>query len=126
MIKPLFDTKTLNFEELIGNSKVYKVPRFQRSYSWEEPQWEDLWQDILLLKKAEEEEVEEKKAVEKKAEESVHYLGNIVLQTEDNKTFIIIDGQQRMVTLSILILGCLKLLSDLRDKGIEPEETKRG
>lgn len=30
----------------------------------------------------------------KNYEESVHYLGTIVLQTEDNKTYTIIDGQK--------------------------------
>ncbi|GIX43127.1 MAG: hypothetical protein KatS3mg129_2860 [Leptospiraceae bacterium] len=109
MPKPLFDTKTLNFSELLGNSKIYKVPRFQRSYSWDESNWEELWLDILALKNK---------------EESIHYLGTIVLQTEDNKTFTIIDGQQRMVTLSIIILGCLTLLDNLVQNGIEPEKNK--
>lgn len=109
MPKPLFDTKTLNFSELLGNSKIYKVPRFQRSYSWDESNWEELWLDILALKDN---------------EESIHYLGTIVLQTEDNKTFTIIDGQQRMVTLSIIILGCLKQLDDLIKNGIDPEKNK--
>ncbi|HPC38761.1 MAG TPA: DUF262 domain-containing protein [Exilispira sp.] len=109
MPKPLFDTKTLNFSELLGNSKIYKVPRFQRSYSWDESNWEDLWFDILALKDN---------------IESTHYLGTIVLQTEDNKTFTIIDGQQRLATLSIIILGCLKLLDDLIKNGNEPEKNK--
>ncbi|HOL87263.1 MAG TPA: DUF262 domain-containing HNH endonuclease family protein [Defluviitoga tunisiensis] len=109
MPKPLFDTKTLNFLELLGNSKIYKVPRFQRSYSWDESNWEDLWLDILALKNN---------------EEAIHYLGTIVLQTEDNKCFTIIDGQQRIVTLSIIILACLKLLDDLIKKGIDPEKNK--
>ncbi|MEO1784842.1 DUF262 domain-containing HNH endonuclease family protein [Thermodesulfobium sp. 4217-1] len=109
MPKPLFDTKTLNFSELLGNSKIYKVPRYQRSYSWDISNWEDLWLDILALKND---------------EELVHYLGTIVLQTEDNKTFTVIDGQQRMVTLSILVLACLKLLDDLINNGIEPEKNK--
>ena len=109
MPKPLFDTKTINFIELLGNSKIYKVPRFQRSYSWDESNWEDLWLDILALKNN---------------EETIHYLGTIVLQTSDNKTFTIIDGQQRIVTLSIIILACLKLLSDLEVNGIEPEKNK--
>ena len=51
MRKPLFDTKTLNFSELLGNSKIYQVPKFQRSYSWTEENWEDLWNDIIDLKK---------------------------------------------------------------------------
>ena len=109
MPKPLFDSNTINFLDLLANSKKYKVPRFQRSYSWEEANWEDLWLDILDLKNN---------------EESIHYLGTIVLQSEDNKTFTIIDGQQRIVTLSIIILACLKLLSDLIEKGIEPKRNK--
>jgi len=109
MPKPLFDTKTLNFAELLGNSKIYKVPRFQRSYSWDESNWEDLWMDILSLKNN---------------EESVHYLGTIVLQTQDNRSFTIIDGQQRIVTLSILLLGCLKLLTDLEKNNIDAEKNK--
>lgn len=109
MIKPLFDTKTLNLSELLSNSKIYKVPRFQRSYSWTEVNWEDLWQDIIGLKNN---------------EESVHYLGTIVLQTQDNKTFTIIDGQQRIVTLSILILACIKLLQDLVVQKIDEEKNK--
>jgi uncharacterized protein with ParB-like and HNH nuclease domain len=107
MPKPLFDTKTLNFIELLGNSKIYKVPRFQRSYSWDESNWEDLWLDILALKNN---------------EESIHYLGTIVLQTSDNRTFTIIDGQQRIVSLSIIILACLKLLTDLINDGIDSEK----
>lgn len=109
MSKPLFDTKTLNFSELLGNSKIYKVPRFQRSYSWNESNWEDLWLDIIGLKDN---------------VESTHYLGTIVLQTEDNKSFTIIDGQQRMVTLSIIILGCIRLLDELITNGIEPEKNR--
>lgn len=109
MPKPLFDTKTLNFAELLGNSKIYKVPRFQRSYSWDESNWEDLWLDILALRNN---------------EESVHYLGTIVLQTQDNKSFTIIDGQQRIVTLSIIMLGCLKLLTDLATNGLDAEKNK--
>lgn len=102
MVKPLFDTKTLSLAELLGNSKTYKVPRFQRSYSWTETNWEDLWLDIKALKDN---------------EESVHYLGPIVLQTEDNKIFTIIDGQQRIVTLSIIILVLTKLLKEFADAG---------
>jgi len=60
----------------------------------------------------------------KNYEESVHYLGTIVLQTEDNKTNTIIDGQQRILTLSLIILGCLKWLTDLIDSGIDPERNK--
>ncbi|MGQ9842201.1 MAG: DUF262 domain-containing protein [Spirochaetota bacterium] len=94
---------------MLGNAKMYTVPRFQRSYWWTQENWEDLWLDIVALQHN---------------EESVHYLGSIVLQTEDNKTYTIIDGQQRLVTLNIIILCCIKLLKELEEQGIEPKENK--
>ncbi|MGB9665004.1 MAG: DUF262 domain-containing protein [Ignavibacteria bacterium] len=104
MPKPFFDTKTLNISEILGNAKTYIVPRFQRSYSWEEEHWEDLWQDIIDLKNN---------------DEKIHYLGIIVLKSDDNKIFIVIDGQQRLATLSILILVCVKRLEELANNGID-------
>jgi uncharacterized protein with ParB-like and HNH nuclease domain len=38
----LLVTRTTNFLELVGNGRVYRVPPYQRDYSWEEEQWEDL------------------------------------------------------------------------------------
>lgn len=106
MPKPFFDTKTLNISEILGNTKTYIVPRFQRSYSWEEEHWEDLWQDIISLKNN---------------EEKIHYLGTIVLKTNDNKTFEVIDGQQRLATLSIIILACIKKIELLAETGSDSE-----
>ena len=38
----LLNTRTANFQELIGNGRIYRVPSYQRDYSWEEEHWEDL------------------------------------------------------------------------------------
>lgn len=89
-----------SFGEIIGNGKTLEVPPFQRDYSWGEEEWDDLWQDILNLDSQKD-----------------HYMGYIVLQgTETDKRFTIIDGQQRIATLSILILGIVKLLKDRGDE----------
>ncbi len=34
----LLDTRTINYLELIGNGKLYRVPPYQRDYSWSEEQ----------------------------------------------------------------------------------------
>ncbi len=44
----LLDTKTVNLNDILGNGKIYRVPQFQRDYSWEQDNWEDLWNDIEL------------------------------------------------------------------------------
>ena len=101
----LLETKTVTFREIIGNGKKYAVPLYQRDYSWKEEQWEDLWLDIDNLKD----------------KTDIHYMGSIVLKSEENKTFTVIDGQQRFITLSIIILAALKNIQNFIDKKINPE-----
>jgi uncharacterized protein with ParB-like and HNH nuclease domain len=107
----LLDTKTTNFRDLIGNGKIYRVPLFQRDYSWREENWEDLWQDILMLHQD---------------PESSHYMGAIVLHNSANsdKEWTIIDGQQRFATLSILAIALIDKLTQLVDLGQEAEQNK--
>lgn len=45
----LLDTRTASFGDLLGNGKIYIVPKFQRDYSWDQDNWSDLWEDILAL-----------------------------------------------------------------------------
>jgi uncharacterized protein with ParB-like and HNH nuclease domain len=109
IMKGIQGTSNETYRKLMGNGARYEIPKFQRDYSWETEHWDDLWQDILLI-------------VEK--EENEHYMGYLVLQTTDNKNFTIIDGQQRLTTLSILMLSALKVLSEFVDNGIEIEDNK--
>jgi len=100
----LFDTKTLTYREIVGNGKRYIIPRFQRDYAWTEDNWEDLWFDILELRNS-------------NNSQALHYMGSIVLQeTKEDRQFYIIDGQQRLVTISLLILACLKLIRAFPEK----------
>ena len=46
----LLNTRTTNPMELLSNRRLYRVPRCQRDYSWEEEQWDDLWNDIAELR----------------------------------------------------------------------------
>ncbi len=94
-----FNTANSTFRQLMGNGLMYKVPPFQRDYSWTADEWDDLWQDIVGLFGDD--------------PEPTHYMGYLVLQSEDNKQFDIIDGQQRITTLSIMILAAIDHLGDL-------------
>lgn len=107
---------TLN--TIIGNGKSYQVPIFQRDYSWDKDDWEDLWNDI-----------------EEIPNDKTHYLGYLVLQpiAERAESYWVIDGQQRITTLSILSLAVTALFEkwtkdniDANDNKIRKEElTKR-
>ena len=104
------DTATLTLRKILGNGVTYAVPKFQRDYSWESENWDDFWQDIENLYKN---------------METAHYMGYLVFQTFDNKAYSIIDGQQRITTISILIMTALKRLKYLEEKNIEPENNKK-
>lgn len=110
MATVLLPTGTATFNDLISNGRVFRVPPYQRDYSWAEEQWEDLWLDILEVSRG---------------EETFHYMGYVVLQSDDNRNFIIIDGQQRITTLSILVLAVVKLLGDWADEGISPDQNRQ-
>lgn len=103
----LLDTRATSFGDLIGNGKIYRVPPFQRDYSWKEENWEDLWQDILTIRNQ---------------PDSSHYMGALVLQSSDtsDKEFTVIDGQQRLATLSTIAIAVIEKIQNL----VEREEHK--
>jgi len=109
----LLDTRTTSFGDLISNGKIYRVPPFQRDYSWDKENWEDLWQDILTLYSN---------------PDASHYMGAIVLQSsstpEKEKEFTIIDGQQRLATLSIVAIAVIEKIRQLVDQNEEPESNR--
>jgi Protein of unknown function DUF262/Protein of unknown function (DUF1524) len=106
-----FNTSNQTLRKLMGNGLVHRVPTFQRDYSWTEQEWDDLWQDIVALQEPD--------------GEAGHYMGYLVLQSQDDRTFDIIDGQQRITTLSILVLAILNNLGRLVQGGTEPEDNSR-
>ena len=109
-MKGIQGTSNKTYRQLMGNGLRYEIPKFQRDYTWEAEQWDDLWQDIKVL--LADEEIE-------------HYMGYLVLQTNNNKNFHIIDGQQRLTTLSILILATLKCLDDLVANGTDAQNNHK-
>ena len=103
------DSTTNHFGSLIRSGGKYIIPKFQRDYSWDLEQWGDLWQDIQNMI----------------AEHSEHYMGYLVLQTSKGKDCLIIDGQQRFTTITIIILAAIKAIQKLIDKGVEVAENEQ-
>ena len=105
----VLNTNTINYLDLIGNGKRYRVPPYQRDYSWSEEQWEDLWNDLMELRSAPDEP---------------HYLGALVVEEQGDREFLIIDGQQRLATLSVLALAVIARLDAMAVEGIEPDANR--
>jgi hypothetical protein len=97
------DTKTLTPRELFDGTVCYEIPPFQRPYVWnEEDQWQPLWADIERVASAFE------NARDGQDEVSPHFLGAVVIKqlaaiAGDPARHSVIDGQQRLMTLQILL-----------------------
>ena len=105
----VLSTTTINYLELIGNGKAYRVPPYQRDYAWTQEEWEDLWNDILDLRRQ---------------PEGRHYMGALVVRGQSDRKFTIIDGQQRLATISILSLAVIDKLHRMADNDIDAERNR--
>lgn len=106
----LLNTGTATFLELIGNGRVYTVPAYQRDYSWTEEQWEDLWTDIEELSGR---------------PDDTHYMGALVVEGKSDREYAVIDGQQRLATLSLFVLAVISRLQDLAATGEDPDGNRQ-
>lgn len=108
------DNKLQSLTEIF-NEKFFRIPDFQRGYSWQLNQLDDFWEDINNLK-----------------EDRVHYTGTLTVepieksQIENNekwqddlwlidkgmKAYYLVDGQQRLTTSIILINEILSLFPE--------------
>lgn len=82
----------------LGNEGVVKIPFFQRGYVWDKRNWEDLLEDLYDTTKS-------------------PFLGSLILkqlekQTGKTKEVLVIDGQQRLTTLSILLKALYDSFTD--------------
>ena len=91
------------FLDLLGADRTqFIIPVYQREYSWDTPQLEDLWNDVTLAGK----------------DGMTHFIGSFLYIPEEDSTAtsihrkLLIDGQQRMTTLSLLLAALLDFLDE--------------
>ena len=97
----------------IFNNKIFRIPDYQRGFSWNEKQLEAFWQDLENLQ-----------------ENKLHFTGAItveratenqykkweddqwIIESKDFAPYYIVDGQQRLTTIIILIYCIANKLTD--------------
>ena len=96
------EAKLLKF---LSNSNQFVIPIYQRAYSWTEPECEQLWNDIIRA--GEHESV------------AAHFIGSIVYierdlyQVTSQLPLLVIDGQQRLTTVTLILEALARNLGDL-------------
>lgn len=91
----------LQFTQLLQGAKQFIIPIFQRTYSWEVAHCEQLWNDIVR--------VGSHTALDS------HFIGSAVYIPEQETSaaisrWLVIDGQQRITTLTLLLLALKRRL----------------
>ena len=92
--------KTLTISDLFNdeNKCNYIIPIYQRNYAWGDDEISSLLQDI-------------KNACEKnKEQDKNYYIGSLVVYRRENDDFEVIDGQQRLTTLTLIMHHLDKLV----------------
>ena len=98
---------------LDGNNKQFVIPVYQRTYSWNKEQWNRLWNDISKMQMN---------------NLNSHFVGSIVNIAEQTmptgiQKFMIIDGQQRITTLTLLLIALRDYLKNNEgDHGLDYRE----
>lgn len=84
----------------VESQVVFQIPKYQREYSWTRGEWEMLFDDLM-------------------ESESSHFLGTIICinattNSTDKVILELVDGQQRMTTISLLMAAVFSLLKENR------------
>ncbi|AAM05803.1 TPA: DUF262 domain-containing protein [Methanosarcina acetivorans] len=103
------EAKLLDF---LRKSPQFVIPIYQRTYSWTEKECKQLWDDILRTGSND--------------DISAHFIGSIVYiekgiyQVSSQSPLLVIDGQQRLTTVTLLIAALSRALDQLDEEKREP------
>lgn len=91
----MVSAKQTRFAAVLSGKYQLRVPLYQRRYAWKRDEWTALWDDVLHL------------ALDQKTDPGArHFLGSVVLAPTPNGAAharLVIDGQQRLLTTSLLL-----------------------
>jgi hypothetical protein len=86
-----------NVQQVLSTG-YYRIPRFQRPYSWNEENLEEFWTDTIVDSEAD------------------YFIGAVIVVETGNNRFDVVDGQQRLTTLTIM-LAALRDVYNLESMG---------
>ena len=78
------ESEDIDVESLLSG-RYFSIPRFQRPYSWDDENIQDLWDDVIASKGED------------------YFIGSMVVYKQSKQEFGVVDGQQRLTTITILL-----------------------
>jgi len=104
------EVRLQSLQDLFGSQRTYLVPVFQRRYVWTaEEQWESFWEDVKKSAETCLAQPGDSGGPVTQSHQADHFVGAVVIQQKSSQAEIelrnLIDGQQRLVTLQLLLKG---------------------
>lgn len=114
-----FEAVSENIRGLLSANKIYHIPRFQREFSWEVKNYKEILNDMLY-------QISVVKEGNLTLATSQYFLGNMLfLGGKEKAEVAVVDGQQRLTTLTILLAAIRNKLYEINaDKNETPEIKK--
>lgn len=78
------ESQDTDVESLLDGS-FFHIPRFQRPYSWDDENITEFWDDLIINK------------------DQDYFIGSMVVYKKSKQQFGVVDGQQRLTTITILL-----------------------
>jgi hypothetical protein len=88
------ESKDIDIESLL-KGQTFFIPRFQRPYSWDDENLQDLWNDVIASKGED------------------YFIGSMVVFKQNKQEYGVVDGQQRLTTITIFICCIRDALHEL-------------
>jgi uncharacterized protein with ParB-like and HNH nuclease domain len=82
-----FEARDTKIRDVLFADYAYKIPRYQRPYTWDDDQVSEFWNDLM-------------------SDEGSSFLGSLIFNNEnfeETRSIDIIDGQQRLLTITIFV-----------------------
>lgn len=105
----LFKAEERTIRDILSKKEIrFKIPRNQRDYVWEEKQWKELANDII--------DCIEYNHKDSKYENNEYFIGSCVLEKHKKNIELIVDGQQRLTTITIILSVLYDLFEELNQQ----------
>ncbi|WP_103867578.1 DUF262 domain-containing protein [Aquimarina sp. I32.4] len=86
-----------DISSIFADNHIYEIPKYQRPYSWTEDNVSELISDVA--------DAFENDLIE-------YFIGSIITIEKSKKQYEVVDGQQRLTTLTLIFAGLRNLISD--------------
>lgn len=103
-----FDAQQKKINDILSGDVKYVIPRYQRKYVWQEKQWRELFDDIKYC-------IDITINQNNNEVEWTHFLGSFVFERQ-GKDLIVIDGQQRLTTITLMLCAICTLFNELGEE----------